>query len=107
MDGTATTMRAWRVHEYGEPVDVLRLDTVPVPEPDLPYSPGMETMGTVEACGDGAEDWLGKRVVFTTKPAFGGFAERVICTTAALFEMPEAMAHRRTTGRAIVTVAES
>lgn len=26
-------MRAWRVHEYGDPVDVLRLDDVEVPEP--------------------------------------------------------------------------
>src|SRR5438270_11691833 len=26
-------MRAWRVHEYGQPRDVLRLDTVPIPEP--------------------------------------------------------------------------
>jgi NADPH:quinone reductase len=120
MGGTTTTMRAWRVHEYGNPLDVLQLETVPVPEPgagevrvrvlaiplnlndleritgrsmmlrpELPYSPGMETMGTVEACGDGAEDWLGRRVVSTTKQAFGGFAERVICTTAALFDMPE------------------
>ena len=28
-----TQMRAWRVHEYGSPLDVLRLETVPVPEP--------------------------------------------------------------------------
>jgi NADPH:quinone reductase len=28
------TMRAWRTHEYGRPTDALRLDTVPVPEPD-------------------------------------------------------------------------
>ena len=27
-------MRAWRVHEYGEPLEVLRLDTVDVPEPE-------------------------------------------------------------------------
>ncbi len=27
------TMRAWQVHEYGEPEDVLQLDEVPVPEP--------------------------------------------------------------------------
>ena len=84
------TMRAWRTHEYGEPVDVLKLDTVPVPEPgpgevlvralgipfnlndleringgnmmvrpDLPYSPGMETMGIVAACGEGTEAMLG------------------------------------------------
>jgi NADPH:quinone reductase len=26
-------MRAWQVHEYGEPLDVLRLEDVPVPEP--------------------------------------------------------------------------
>lgn len=28
------SMRAWRVHEYGEPLDVLQLDEVPRPEPD-------------------------------------------------------------------------
>ena len=28
-------MRAWRTHEYGpRPTEVLRLDTVPVPEPE-------------------------------------------------------------------------
>ena len=26
-------MRAWRVHEYGQPCDVLRLDQVPIPDP--------------------------------------------------------------------------
>jgi NADPH:quinone reductase-like Zn-dependent oxidoreductase len=26
-------------------------------EPALPYSPGMEVMGIVDACGDGAEAW--------------------------------------------------
>ncbi len=28
-----TTMRAWRTHEYGVPMDVLQLDEVDVPEP--------------------------------------------------------------------------
>ena len=28
-----STMRAWRVHEYGTPRDVLQMDEVPVPEP--------------------------------------------------------------------------
>ena len=28
------TMRAWRVHRYGEPLDVLQLDEVPVPVPE-------------------------------------------------------------------------
>ena len=28
-----TTMRAWRLHDWGQPLDVLKLDDVPVPEP--------------------------------------------------------------------------
>jgi NADPH2:quinone reductase len=27
-------MRAWRLHEYGRPTEVLRLDTIPVPTPE-------------------------------------------------------------------------
>jgi NADPH2:quinone reductase len=116
-----STMRAWRTHEYGpRPTEVLRLDTVPVPEPeagevrvrvqaiplnlndlervnggnmmvrpDLPYSPGMEVMGVVDACGAGAETWQGRRVVATTKGAHGGFAEHAICPVVSMFDMPE------------------
>jgi NADPH2:quinone reductase len=116
------TMRAWRTHEYGQPTKVLRLDTVPLPEPDpgevrvkvhaipfnlndleritggnmmvrpeLPYSPGMEVMGVVDACGAGAEAWQGRRVVATTKGAHGGFAEYAICPTVSMFDMPHSI----------------
>lgn len=115
-------MQAWRLHEYGEPTEVLRLETVDEPEPDanevrvrvhafalnlndleringgnlmvrpeFPYSPGMEVMGVVDACGPGAEAWAGRRVVGTTKGAHGGFAEAAICPTASVFEMPESI----------------
>jgi len=115
-------MRAWRLHEYGQPRDVLQLDSVPVPEPepgevrvrvqaiplnlndleritggnmmvrpDLPYSPGMEVMGVVDACGAGAEQWQGRRVVAMAKQAHGGFAELAICPTVSTFEMPESI----------------
>src|SRR6478752_7184040 len=118
----SATMRAWRTHEYGVPREVLRLDEVPVPEPeagevrvhvhaiplnlndleritggnmmarpDLPYSPGMEVMGVVDACGPGAEAWAGRRVVATTKGAHGGFAEHAICPTVSTFDMPDAI----------------
>lgn len=30
---TDNTMRAWRVHQYGEPLEVLQLDEVEIPEP--------------------------------------------------------------------------
>jgi NADPH:quinone reductase-like Zn-dependent oxidoreductase len=75
------TMRTVRYHEYGEPTDVLRMETVPVPEPQagrvriavhacglapadwaycrglapgqLPRGIGLEASGTVEAIGEG------------------------------------------------------
>ena len=114
------TMRAWRVHRYGTPRDVLTLDRVPVPapgpgelrvrvqaiplnlndldrisgvnmmvRPELPYAPGMEVMGVVDACGAGAEARAGERVVAMPKGAFGGFAEYAICPSVSAFAMPE------------------
>jgi NADPH2:quinone reductase len=119
---TAGTMRTWRTHEYGDPLEALRLDTVPVPEPEagevrvrvqaiplnlndleritggnmmvrpeLPYAPGMEVMGIVDACGPGAESWEGARVVAMPKQAFGGYAEFAICPTISVFAMPESI----------------
>jgi NADPH2:quinone reductase len=113
-------MRAWRVHEYGKPLEVLQLEDVPVPEPgpgelrvrvqaiplnlndmeritgrnmmvrpELPATPGMEVMGVVDGCGEGAPDWQGKRVVALAKQANGGFAEFANCPVESAFEMPE------------------
>lgn len=59
--------------------------------PELPYSPGMEVMGVVEACGEGVEDRAGQRVVAMTKGAHGGYAEYAICPAVSAFEMPEAV----------------
>jgi len=59
--------------------------------PELPYSPGMEVMGVVEACGPGAEGRAGQRVVAMTKGAHGGYAEYAICPAVSAFEMPEAV----------------
>ncbi len=115
-------MRAWRLHEYGAPREVLRLEDAPVPEPDagdvrvavqgfalnlndlervtggqmmvrpeLPYAPGMEVMGVVDAAGPGAEEWIGRRVVGTTKGAHGGYAELAVCPAAGVFPMPESV----------------
>src|SRR3954452_23269513 len=115
-------MRAWRTHEYGDPLTALQLDEVDIPEPgpnegrvkvaaiplnlndleritggnmmvrpDLPYSPGMEVMGTVDARGEGAEFRLGERVVATTVGAHGGFAEYAICPVVSMFPMPDSI----------------
>ena len=116
----AGTMRAWRLHQYGRPEEVLVLDDVPIPapetselrvrvqaiplnlndleritggnmmvRPELPYSPGMEVMGIVDATGAGVEEWQGRRVVAMPKGAHGGFAEYAICPVVSTFEMPD------------------
>lgn len=113
-------MRAWRVHHYGAPLEVLRLEEVPRPSPnpgevlvrveaiplnlndleritggnmmvrpELPYSPGMEVLGTVVATGDGAEHLLDLRVAATTTMAIGGYAEYATCPAAAAFVTPD------------------
>ncbi len=57
--------------------------------PELPYSPGMEVMGIVEACGDGVEHRRGERVVAMPKGAHGGFAEYAVCPSVSAFAIPE------------------
>ena len=59
--------------------------------PELPYSPGMEVMGIVDACGEGSDEWQGRRVVAMPKGANGGFAEFAICPVVSAFDMPESI----------------
>jgi len=54
--------------------------------PELPFSPGMEVMGIVDACGAGAETWQGRRVVAMPKGANGGFAEYAVCPVVSTFD---------------------
>jgi len=118
----SATMRAWRTHEYGPPLEALQLDIVDVPlpdtgevrvrvqaialnlndleritggpmmvEPERPYSPGMEVMGVVDACGDGTREWMGRRVVAVPRGANGGYAEYAVCPVVSTFEMPDSI----------------
>ena len=115
-------VKAWRVHRYGAPSEVLRIDEVDEPTPadgelkirvtsvtlnfndldgihgryktvprPVPYIPGMEVLGIVEACGAGADAWLGRRVVAIPSGAFGGYAEYVVAPVSMAFEMPPEM----------------
>ena len=119
------TMRAWRTHAYGPPLEALHLDVVAVPEPgpgtvrvrvqaiplnlndlerirggnmlvepELPYSPGMEVFGVVDAVGDGVDPqaWLGRRVAAMPTQAHGGYAERAVCNAVSAFEVPASIA---------------
>ncbi|MFI6938055.1 NADPH:quinone oxidoreductase family protein [Streptomyces sp. NPDC050418] len=105
-------MQAWRVHENGEPGEVMRLDEVATPtpgdgqllvkvraaninfpdallcrgqyqiRPPLPFTPG------VEICGE-TED--GRRIIANPALPYGGFAEYALVDEAAVLPAPEAL----------------
>jgi NADPH2:quinone reductase len=60
---------------------------VSVPTPP-PFTLGMDACGVVDAAGDGAEAWLGRRVVAITKTALGGIAEYALAEAVAVFDAP-------------------
>ncbi|MEV6131802.1 NADPH:quinone oxidoreductase family protein [Streptomyces violaceusniger] len=114
-------MQAWRVHDNGEPGEVMRLDDVPDPQagpgqlllrvravdvnfpdallcrgqyqvrPPLPFTPGVEVCGEVVAVGEGAEGEVGSRVLATPTLPAGGFAELVSVEAANVLPAPDAL----------------
>lgn len=114
-------MRAWRVHQLGDPEEALRLDEVDVPEPGpkevrlrveavalnfpdillcqgryqerppLPFTPGLEVAGEVVAAGEEAALPVGARVLASTHPPRGGLAEQVVVPVDEAFPVPQGM----------------
>src|SRR5215468_5538787 len=114
------TMKAIRVHQFGGP-DVLKLETVadlqPGPGqvvvrvraagvnpaetyiragtyaalPPLPYTPGSDAAGTVEAVGAGVTHVeAGDRVwVFAQSGGTGSYAELMLCLAAHVHPLPD------------------
>ena len=59
-------------------------------KPPLPFSPGLETAGIVEACGAGVTDFKpGDRVMAIL--AYGGLAEYAVAPAAETFRIPDGM----------------
>ena len=54
----------------------------------VPFTLGMDVCGVVDAAGDGAEHWLGRRVVAMTNQSFGGIAEAALSTVTSVFDAP-------------------
>ena len=111
-------MKTMRVHAYGEP-EVMRLEDVPEPEtgpgevlvrvyaigvnpvetyiragiypqgPALPYTPGTDAAGIVEALGPGVTRVeLGDRV-YTSFSLSGTYAEKTLCHESQVHPLPE------------------
>lgn len=69
--------------------DILRCKggLVSVPK-EPPFTLGMDVCGEVVGAGEGAESWIGKRVVAVSKDAFGGIAELTTAPSSGVFEAP-------------------
>lgn len=110
-------MQAIRIHEHGGP-EKLKLEDVDKPKPgqgealvrvhaiglnfidiyqrsgryprELPYTPGLEASGVVEAIGEGVHEIkVGERVAYTGQP--GAYAEYAVVKAESLIPMPEWM----------------
>lgn len=68
-------------------IDIIRgrYTTLPLAPP---FVPGMESVGTVESAGPGAEHLVGRRIVGIPVLAHGGYAEHAVVDAAAALELP-------------------
>ena len=120
-------MKAIRVHAYGDP-EVMGLETVPEPEPypgqvlvrvyavgvnpvetyirsgiytqaaPLPYTPGTDAAGVVEAVGSGVTTVeLGDRV-YTSHSLSGTYAEKTLCQESHVHPLPEGVSFEQGAG---------
>jgi NADPH:quinone reductase len=68
-------------------IDIIRGRYLTLPlEP--PFTPGMESVGVVEAAGPGADHLLGRRIVGIPTLAHGGYAEYALVDAATAMELP-------------------
>jgi NADPH2:quinone reductase len=111
-------MKAVRVHKFGGP-EVLRIEKVPEPKagpgevlvavravginpmetyirsgtyhlkPNLPYTPGLESAGVVEAVGAGVTMVKAGDRVYTSSSLSGTYAEKALCSEKTLHPLPE------------------
>ena len=120
-------MRAIRVHEFGAP-EVMKLEEIPDPspaagevvvrvhaagvnpfdtyvrsgtyaiKPPLPYTPGTDGAGVVEAVGEGVRSFKPGDRVYTAGALSGVYAEKALCREIQLHRLPPEVSYGQGAG---------
>ncbi len=72
--------------------DILLCQGIYQARPPLPFTPGLETCGVVDAVGPGVELAIGARVAGLSALPAGGYAEQALIRAPAALEMPDDVA---------------
>lgn len=72
----------------------IRAGTYPT-LPELPYSPGGNVAGVVEACGPGVTQWQAGDRVYSSATLSGAYGEKALCTENQLFALPETLSFKQ------------
>jgi NADPH:quinone reductase len=71
------------------PVETYIRSGIYTPAPALPYTPGTDAAGTVEAIGEGVEDFQPDDRVYTSGTLTGAYAEKALCLASQVHKMPD------------------
>ena len=71
------------------PVDTYLRTGIHAHAPKLPYTPGKDAAGVVEAVGEGVTRWKAGDRVYTADSLTGTYAEYSLCTEAQLGRLPD------------------
>ncbi|MBI5674839.1 MAG: NADPH:quinone reductase [Nitrospirae bacterium] len=111
-------MKAIRIHEFGNP-EVMKIEEIPDPKPgagqvavriyavgvnpvdtyirsglyplkpELPFTPGMDAAGVVEAVGDGVKKFNPGDRVYIAGTISGSYAEKAVCKESQVHQLPQ------------------
>ena len=88
-----------KIHAAGvNPVDAYIRSGDFSPRPELPYTPGMDGAGVVEAVGKGVKRVAAGDRVYVGRTLSGSYAEKVLCRETQVHRLPERVSFRQGAG---------